>query len=177
MTVQFPGFTLPLKSPSADTLNHMSARKLIYRCMVFAPAVFLVGLGAHARISTTDYEFIANDYYTEQLVLAYVPYLRASSDFIGGAPNGGVEAARKAASLWISGAEKGELKPLNPIAYEDTSSEGAKSQVFETQSKITARLIRGVASEIQGGDYHSATLDVILVVKLSGTTKYSDFVS
>jgi hypothetical protein len=67
------GVTLPLARLLADDFIRMSARKLIYRAMVCAPAMFVIGIGVHARGLSDDFEFVANDARTERLQLAYVP--------------------------------------------------------------------------------------------------------
>jgi hypothetical protein len=155
----------------------MSARKLVYRSMVFAPAIFLVGLGVHARSLSDDFNFIANDPSHESATFAYVPYLKKSGAFLDWSAERSLPEARRVAKIWIAGAEKGELKPLTPISFEDTSSEGAKSEIFEVNGRIVTSLINGVTAEVSAKKYHEATQDAVLAVKVANILKHSDFIS
>jgi hypothetical protein len=169
--------TLPRESLGADDFRRMSARKLVYRSMVFAPAIFLVGLGVHARSLSDNFNFVANDPGRERAVLAYVPYLKKSDGFVDWTQNQSFEEARRVAKIWIEGAEQGKLKPLTPVAFEDTSSEGAKSEIFQVSSRIVTRLLQGVTRSIAAKNYHEATEDVVLAVRLANVLKHSDFIS
>src|SRR5690349_2313652 len=99
----------------------MSARKLVYRSMVVAPAVFLVGLGVHARAMDRDYDFVANDGATEIHIQAYVPYVRAFEALRARSSAMRPETVRTVTDRWICGWLSCKLRPLPPIAYDDTS--------------------------------------------------------
>jgi hypothetical protein len=158
----------------ADDFIRMSARKLIYRAMVCAPAMFLIGIGVHARGMTDEFDFVANDARTEKALLAYVPYIKQSQRFTR---DRSVGEARRLAGLWIKGAEEGDLKPLPPIAYDDTSSDGPKSQAFSTRAKITSRLMTETFQDVQDGNLHQAVIDGTLAIRIAEVQKYSDFIS
>jgi hypothetical protein len=169
--------TLPDKTPCADDFKSMSARKLVYRSMVFAPAIFLIGLGVHARSLDDDFHIVANDPSHERAVLAYVPYLKKSAAFVDGSTKQSLPEARRIAKIWIEGAKSGDLKPLTPIAFEDTSSEGAKSEIFEVNGRIVTCLVTGVTGGVHKKNYHQATEDAVLAVQMAGILKHSDFIS
>lgn len=171
------GETLPVNSLRADDLNRMSARKLLYRLMVFAPAIFLAGIGVHARGLNNEFDIVADDPLHERQIMAYVPYLRNSPDFVVRLPRAPVSSARECARRWVQGAESGSLRPLNPIAYEDTSSDGPKSQIFEVCGRVQGRLLAGIGNSVETGDLHQATQDAILSIKLANVLKWSDFIS
>jgi hypothetical protein len=155
----------------------MSARTLVYRAMAFAPAVFLIGIGARGRTFSTDYNFVANDPCTERRIQAYVPYLRKYPSFVTSGRFGDLGLARAAAASWIEGAGRGDLKPLAPICYDDTSSDGGKSTIFEFEAKVANRLEFAITEEVKQGNYHEAATDSLLVIGMSSILKYSDFFS
>src|SRR5579862_220050 len=169
--------TLPDEWRRADDFNRMSARKLLYRFMVFAPAIFLVGIGVHARTISRDFEFVESDPESERQLLAYSTYMRAETPFEGTNRKTNVGIARLVAQKWISGAEKHDLKPLSPSVYEDTSGEGAKSQIFDRASRVTQRLVDSVGESARKGDFHQATADAVLAIRFSNILKFSDFLS
>ena len=76
------GDIVPIRSLVADNFYRMSARKLVYRFMVCSPALFLAGIGVHARGLVPTFEPLANDPKTEKQILSYVPYLRESRAFL-----------------------------------------------------------------------------------------------
>jgi len=145
--------------------------------MVSAPAFFVLGLGVHARMFSSHYDIVRDDPHSEAEILAYVPYLRQSKAFVARDPHATVAEARRVAEAWVSGAGKGDLKPLSPVAFEDTSSDGAKSQIFDTKSQIATRLINGIGESARSGNTRRAVQDAVLVVKLADILKYSDFIS
>lgn len=144
--------------------------------MVFAPALFLVGIGINARTLSTDYEFVSNDSRTECRIQAYVPYLRSAVKTLSPAHRASEDEITRIAQYWVEGAERGELRALNPIAYDDTSSDGAKGEVFDARSRIAGRLINRIPDEMTG-NLHKAVTDTVLAVRLASILKYSDFVS
>lgn len=145
--------------------------------MVCAPALFLIGIGVHARFLQGYFDFLAADPRSEQLILAYVPYMQDSIQFASPSNRPELDEARRAANRWIAGADSGDLKPLTSIAYEDTSSDGPKSEIFEVRRRIATRLIRGIADSAKNGNLHQAVSDGVVVLKLASVMKYSDFVS
>ncbi|HVT12550.1 MAG TPA: hypothetical protein VHE55_09800 [Fimbriimonadaceae bacterium] len=155
----------------------MSARKLVYRLMVLGPAMFLIGLAVNARSIRTDFEFVANDPHTEQKIQAYVPYLRAATVTLAPKHRASADETRRIAELWVDGAQRGDLKPLTPIAYDDTSSDGAKSEIFDVRSRLVGRLLNRIPTLVESRDLHQAVDDAILAIRLDSILKYSDFVS
>ncbi len=165
--------------------------------MVCAPAIFLVGLGVHARSIADDFETVANDFRTEASIQAYVPFVRDAQaalkeeasdqrhwrhqDSDSGSPVSFEQSRptqiRVVAREWLAGAQRGRLKPLTPIAYEDNSSEGLKSQIFEAQTRMASILIDAGERDASAGDNHSAIADTALACRLSQILKHSDFVS
>lgn len=171
------GATLPNRFARADDFYRMTARKLVYRLMVFAPAIFLVGIGVHARGISTSYDTLANDHRTEQNILAYIPVLQASEPYASSFAKAPIERTKQIARRWIGDAEKGILNPLVPVAYEDTSSEGVKSQIFEAKGRIVRALLRDIEPSMKSGRTEDAAESAVLALKLSNVLKYSDFVS
>ncbi len=156
----------------------MSARKLVYKLMVCAPAIFMAGLGVHARTMESDFDFVANDTATESRIQAYVPFVREAADVMPSRnPAVWSGVARSVARDWARAAEKCDLRPLHPISYDDTSSDGVKSQVFETEARIEVSLRRAVADDLQRNDLNAATADTVLILRLANVLKLSDFAS
>lgn len=146
--------------------------------MFCAPALFMVGLGVHARTLWAEYDTPANDPMTEKAVLAYVPYLRESLPFATrGKAEPDMATTRKIANLWIFGADQKVLRPLPPVAYDDSSSDGAKSLIFETEGRICGRILNGAKDSMLRGDVHQAVQDSVTAIRLSSILKRSDFVS
>lgn len=144
--------------------------------MVFAPALFLVGIGVNARSLSTDFEFVSNDSRTERHIQAYVPYLRDAEKALTPAHRASEDEITKIAREWVDGALRGDLRSLNPIAYDDTSSDGAKSEIFDVRSRIAGRLINRIPDEM-AADRHKAVTDTVLAIRLASILKYSDFIS
>lgn len=168
---------LPIPWRLADDKKQMSARKLIYRLMVVAPALFLIGIGVHARTMERDFERLANDPRTESHIQAYAPLLletrTVSQDDVRHRPG----RLRQIAERWIDGARDGHLRPLRPIAYEDTSTEGVKAQVFEAQGRLVALLTLAIDRDLAAHRPSDAARDAITAMETANTLKYSDFLS
>ncbi|HTQ10331.1 MAG TPA: hypothetical protein VMI31_09695, partial [Fimbriimonadaceae bacterium] len=155
----------------------MSARKLVFRSMLCAPAVFLVVIGVHGRTIARDYEFVANDPATEAKIQAYVPYVRGCRALLSRPvdPNG--DLVRRFVTQWVCGQEQGKLSDLNPISYDDVSTDGLKGQVFESRNLLAGRLSSWIVDSLQKGRVHQAVTDTILFLKLNNVAKWSDFAS
>lgn len=171
------GDRLPIPMSRADDLNRMSARKLIYRFMVLAPAIFLAGIGVNARSISTEFDTVCNDARTDRAILAYIPYMRELEAPYREHSESDRRRALNTANQWIAAANKGVLMPLAPIAYEDTSTEGAKSQVFEAKANLISRLSTAIGEEIDAGQYNRAAEYTARAMRLSEILKYSDFIS
>src|SRR5579862_2066161 len=154
----------------------MSARKLVYRSMLCAPGAFLIAIGIHGRTVPHNFEFVANDPLTEHRIQAYVPYISTDAAACPGRGDG-PDLARNAALKWICGAQRGDLTPLNPVSYDDTSTDGLKSEIFDVQARIASELVQSVAGSLQSHELHNAASDAALVLRLENVLKCSDFAS
>lgn len=168
---------LPIPRRRADDKQQMSARKLIYRLMVVAPALFLIGIGVHARTMERDFERLENDPRTESHIQAYVPLLRETAAISQNDVRVRPGRLRQIAARWINGAQDGRLRALRPIAYEDTSTEGVKAQVFEVQSRLVALLTLAIDRDVQAHRLADGAQDAIAALETANTLKYSDFLS
>jgi hypothetical protein len=155
----------------------MSARKLIYRFMVLAPALFLAGIGVNARSISTEFDTVRNDSRSDAQIFAYVPYMRECQAPLRHDSESDLRLAMRTAKDWIAGAQEGKLKPLLPSAYEDTSSEGVKSQVFDAKSTLEGRIISGIQDKVEAGKFEEATRCTVTALELGEILKYSDFIS
>lgn len=168
---------LPIAVAHADDFYRMSARKLVYRFMVVAPAIFLAGIGVNARSLSTEFDTIRNDARTDRAILAYVPYMRETEAPLRHDNPADLDRALGISKKWLAAANRGELKALPPIAYEDTSTEGAKSQVFEAKSKVVFRLLSGIEETGKAGNYAKMSECATAAIRMSEILKYSDFIS
>jgi hypothetical protein len=162
----------------AKYLSGMSARTLAYKLMVATPVIFFAGLGVESRTYVDPYVPIEESSAEQAAITAYVdvmratkPILRTRSDRVDPAD------LRRVADLWIQGSAKGELKPLYPVALDDTPTDGAKGQIFNAKSHLVTRLLTVAKAEAAKGNFDRAIEDADRAISVSQTLKFSCFES
>lgn len=162
-------------SKDADDLEKMSARKFIYRLMTIAPAIFMGGLAVHARAMFDGWEFIENDTSVEAKIQAYRPLVHQAEMTLHETPS--ATELQKLASSWTESYANGKVVDLEPISYEDTSSDGVKSQIFSARSAVGNALLQDARHQIETRHLKVAVEDIRAAIRIANTGKYSDFVS
>jgi hypothetical protein len=142
--------------------------------MTIAPAIFLGGIGVHARAMLNGWDFVENDPKTEASILRYGQFL---GQIAPGLREGHIESTRDAATKWVANYQNGTLPDLNPIAYDDTTSDGVKSQIFLAKSRLCALLSSHATKSLQEGNSAEGMKDLTIWIKLGDAGKFSDFIS
>ena len=152
----------------------MEARKLLYTSMVAAPAIFLAGIGIHARTFVDPFQFTdtTND---QARMNAYLGIVRESHDKLGYLRKADRQDVRDVAAKWIEGYHSGRLQPLVPVAYDEMVPTGAKDQIVDALSSTYRHLTRQADEEIEEGKNDIAAQDLATSIKLVQTVKFSSF--
>lgn len=153
----------------------MSARKLIYELMLLAPVLLLLGIGVQSRTYNDPFEPDMMSPTEQARVEAYIPYVNSATSCLDGVPEfEKVNALRREALKWIGAHERGELRDLIPVAFEDDWSDNAKEEIFEARRVLGRRLLHWAE---KNGDHVSIdgfARDAVLVMRLMEVLKYSD---
>jgi len=145
--------------------------------MVIAPAVALAGIGIHSRTYVDPFEppVTIGD---QERITAYLDIVRDTTDSTSSKQGPITEAQlRRVAHRWIDETESGQLKPLIPVAYDDSVMSGVKGQIVGTMGILHRALLLKADQRIENGQYQEAAENFVLLIQIADTLKYSSFLT
>ncbi len=158
--------------------NHMDpVAGIINKLLVATPFVVVTTLGLHAHHAAEPFKFVANTRARDMLVSNYIPVVRESENASKGKLLIPEKKAMELASHWISGAKSGLLRPLTPIAVDDSSREGVKGQIVRSCMKVAESLNLSASEHLRAGAYGLAIRDTLKSMETVQTVKFFDFAS
>jgi hypothetical protein len=84
---------------------------------------------------------------------------------------------RHIAQEWIKGAEDGQLGPLQPVSYDDTTRDGVKSEITMRNGAVASQLLYVAGHEIDLHQYMKSISDAAMGMRVANVIKYSDYPS
>lgn len=143
--------------------------------MVATPIVFMAAMGVQSRTFAPNYQFVQGDAAHEAKVYAYLqPFKRAKASIIR-LDTPSLVNCRTEARQWVNLSKKGLLTPIEPVAYEDSPTEGPKGQLVRMVQLMSSVLAWGARQERDAGNIDQSVKDAVLGIQIAQVLKYSDF--
>lgn len=145
--------------------------------MLAACPIFLCGwLALHARTYQDPFEVQAGTKEQDAVVYAYEPIVReAHLTFKAHTGEFDRERLLNLAAIWESAAARGELRPLTPISFEDSPTEGIRGEVLHCKNKVVNFLMDDAKDLAHSGRTREAAKETLMAIRLSESMKYGDF--
>lgn len=164
--------SLRIGKRNADDLTRMTARTLVYKLMVIAPAVLVLGIGVQSRTYLDPFDRDAAPPTEQQKINAYVPVVRDTTALLARAQIA-PEELRSMAQRWVDGAASGELAHLTPVDWEDQWQDSPKGDAFAARLELAVRLSR-TSQDVNADQPGVVVQDLLLSYRLLDVLKYSD---
>lgn len=152
----------------------MSARTLLFRLLTLLPVLALACVGIDARLGFDRFDPPQMTSKQFDDVARYIPYLQSADKIIGGdAIDADPRLVEAEALRWIAGKKANELVELLPVANDDISLEGPKSDIFVARNTM-ARMLFRKAQQPQTGTPDEHVWWLLTALRLLEVGKYSD---
>lgn len=161
----------------ADNAHMESKVGIVNKLLIAAPFFVLATVGVKARAAGSTFEFMEGTAKQNSAITAYQSVVAETEKLPLNAADKCPERVRKIAMEWIEGARKGELQPLGPIVFEDSSRDGVKFEIVHANTGIGEDLNMLASRELHEGKPWLAAQDDLLAARASQVTEYSDFPS
>jgi hypothetical protein len=163
---------------TADLRTVPASWRAVLGALLLVPLVGSAVLVLSRRAETKEYQFISA---SDQAHAKVLQYSKLTSSIMQverklEAPER-VVPLQKLATQWIEAAKAGQLQPLEPVAYDDTSLEGVKNQVFRAAAIVASSLSSDALEKADRGRFEEATDDVLNAFQVIETMWGSDVVS
>lgn len=150
----------------------MWARKLTNELLVAGPFLMLAIMAIKSRTNYDPWETPGNSAEVEARIDAYVKPMKVLNQALEGRDDAKI---RLVARDWLDRHLKGELRPLPPCSYVDSTREGVKGQITLAKNRLVYRLIEQSEAAQSKGDSKASVSDALLAYKVADVLKYSDF--
>lgn len=150
----------------------MWARKLTNELLVAGPFLMLAIMAIKSRTNYDPWETPGNPAEVESRIDAYVKPMKVLNQALEGRDDAKI---RLVARDWLDRHLKGELRPLPPCSYVDSTREGVKGQITLAKNRLVYRLIEQSEAAQSKGDSKASVSDALLAYKVADVLKYSDF--
>lgn len=157
---------------ASEKLRRMSVRGVLYRFCAVSPLILVCTIAAQSRFFVDPFQPLSCTAGQEQDITAYIGPVKAASQLE--LIKGDRDTIRRVADMWVRGAEKGVLRPLEPISADDSMESPIKSQIAAANRLIQSRLTSIARREYQAGKYEQATSDDLLALQVGDVIKFSD---
>jgi len=143
--------------------------------LIACPLLFTGFVGIYSRNYSDEHIVPAGTPAQDAMVLSYTPYVRQANEIFNVAGQPDRAKVLQVAHNWEKGISDGKLQPLVPVSFEDSPQEGARSEIFQANSRIVDSLLDDASDRTRAGQYHQAAQEALLATRLSESLKYSDF--
>jgi hypothetical protein len=146
------------------------------KLMIAAPFFLVAAWGVRQNVSHETFTFVACSSEDNANISAYAPIVKATKA-AEGKMSYSAGAARALAYRWLDGAQDGLLKPLQPVAYEDTTRDGVKNEIMNSNIEVSEALDKVAEEERLHHKWDQSAKDALLGATVVDVTKYFDFSS
>jgi hypothetical protein len=163
---------------TADLRTVPASWRAVLGALLLVPVVGSAGLVLSRRSETKEYEFVSASDQAHEKVMQYSKLTSSILQVERQLPAPErVAPLNKLATQWIQAADSGQLQRLEPVAYDDTSLEGIKNQVFRAAAIVASTLSSDALDKADRGRYAEATGEIVSAFQVLETMWGNDVVS
>ena len=152
---------------TADVRTVPASWRAVLGAMLIAPLLVSAGALLARHSVRAEYQFIGASSAAHENLMKYQALVGRVSKLERGALVGGeISAYNEIAREWIGAVESDKLKPLNPVASDDTSLEGVKGQIYRSAAIVASRLAADAENRAKVGDFEGAASEAIDAFKI-----------